>query len=351
MKKRIVFMGLVLTAAVSLGACSKTQSAPEAESGAAGGQEAEAPAEPQEEIVIKFGHNYSVDHPAEIVGQWMKEQLAERSGGRIVLETYPAGQLGTSNELMNSVMNGTIESCVTSTFGTVEKNIYTVELPYLFEDFDHVRAFMDSPESEELLSLLDEQGVHANAWWPVGWRNIGNIRHEVKTPEDLNGLLIRAFDNEILIDTLQALGANSTVMNVSEVYVGLQTGALDGEENPFLNTYTMSFFEIEKYKTESRHMMNFDVMAFNQGFWDSLSAEDQALIDEVSAEASAMYTDLVEESEQTYRDLLEENGVQITPIEDYTPWVEKVQPVYDKWNQQLDPELIETVRQMGWSES
>ena len=89
----------------------------------------ETPAPSGETIVIKFGHNYSVDHPAEIVGQWMSSQLAGKSGGRIVLETYPSGQLGTSNELMNSVTNGTIESCVTSTFGTIEKNIYTVELP------------------------------------------------------------------------------------------------------------------------------------------------------------------------------------------------------------------------------
>ena len=84
----------------------------------------------------------------------MGGQLAEKSGGRIVLETYPSGQLGTSNELMNSVTNGTIESCVTSTFGTLEKNIYTVELPYLFSGFDHVKKFMHSEESAQLLSQL-----------------------------------------------------------------------------------------------------------------------------------------------------------------------------------------------------
>lgn len=301
-----------------------------------------------ETVVIKFGHNYSVDHPAEIVGQWMGGQLAEKSGGRIVLETYPSGQLGTSNELMNSVTNGTIESCVTSTFGTLEKNIYTVELPYLFSGFDHVKKFMHSEESAQLLSLLDAKGVHANGWWPVGWRNIGNNKREVKSPADLKGLLIRAFDNEILIDTLKALGANTTVMNVSEVYVALQTGALDGEENPFLNTYTMSFFEIEKYKTETHHMMNFDVVAFNQKFWDSLSAEDQKLIDEVVSEGCDMYADLVAESDDKYRDLLEEGGVQITPIEDYAPWIQAVKPVYEKWEKELDADLIQSVRDMGW---
>lgn len=182
----------------------------------------------------------------------------------------------------------------------------------------------------------------------MGWRNIGNNKREVKSPADLKGLLIRAFDNEILIDTLKALGANTTVMNVSEVYVALQTGALDGEENPFLNTYTMSFFEIEKYKTETHHMMNFDVVAFNQKFWDSLSAEDQKLIDEVVAEGCDMYADLVAESDDKYRGLLEEGGVKITPIEDYAPWIQAVRPVYEKWEKELDADLIQNVRDMGW---
>ena len=299
-------------------------------------------------ITIRFGHNYAVDHPAEIVAQWMKEQLDEQSGGRIVLETYPSGQMGTSNELMNSVMNGTIESCVTSTFGTVDQSIYTVELPYFFKDFDHVKAFMDSEASETLLRNLDAKGVHANGWWPVGWRNIGNNKREITKPEDTKGLLIRAFDDEILIDTLTALGANTTVMNVSEVYVAIQNGALDGEENPFLNTYTMGFYEVEKYKTETHHMMNFDIVAFNQKFWDSLSAEDPEMIDAIVAEGCDMYTDLVAESDEKYRSLCEEGGVTVTSIDDYTPWIEAVQPVYEKWEAILDKDLIEEVRSLGW---
>lgn len=354
----ITLLGTVIAAAI-LGGCgvkepdktAVTQAVSDSGTQADSGQEEsekETEAAQGDRIVIKFGHNYSVDHPAEIVGQWMSSQLLEKSGGRIVMETYPSGQLGTSNELMNSVTNGTIESCVTSTFGTLEKNIYTVELPYLFSDFGHVKKFMHSEESGMLLSMLDAKGVHANGWWPVGWRNIGNNKREIKNPADLKGLLIRAFDNEILIDTLKALGANTTVMNVSEVYVALQTGALDGEENPFLNTYTMSFFEIEKYKTETHHMMNFDVVAFNGKFWDSLSAEDQKLIDEVVAEGCDMYADLVAESDDKYHTLLEDGGVRITPIEDYSPWIEAVKPVYDKWEKELDGDLIQRVKDMGW---
>lgn len=299
-----------------------------------------------EKIVIRFGHNYAIDHPAEIVAQEMKDELAERSGGRIVLESYPSAQLGASRELMTGVMNGTIEMCVTSTFGTVEERILSVEMPYLFKDMEHIRTFVDSPYSEELLGLLEEQNVHACGWWPVGYRNIGNSKREVKTPEDLKGLTIRAFENEMLIDTLTSLGANVTVLPVTEVYTALQTGAIDGEENPYLNTYTMKFYEVAKYKTESRHLFNFDIVAFSKTFWDSLSPEDQVLIEDVVKKGCERYTTLVEESDLEYRKALEDEGVQITEIQDYEPWKAAVQPVYDKWEEKLGKEFIEGVQNL-----
>lgn len=299
-----------------------------------------------EKIVIRFGHNYALDHPAEIVAQQMKKELEERSNGRIILESYPSAQLGASRELMTGIMNGTIEMCVTSTFGTVEERILSVEMPYLFKDMDHIRAFTSSDYSAELLELLEKQNVHACGWWPVGYRNIGNTKHEVKTPEDLKGLTIRAFENEMLIDTLTALGANVTVLPIGEVYSAMQTGAIDGEENPYLNTYTMKFYEIAKYKTESRHLFNFDIVAFSKTFWDSLSEEDQKLIEEVVAAGCEQYTTLVEESDAKYRAILEEEGVQITEIDDYEPWKAAVQPVYDKWEEKLGKDFIEGVRNL-----
>jgi len=333
MKKVRSLLVLILALCLLLSACAQPKQ-----------QATKAPEE--EKIVIRFGHNYALDHPAEIVAQQMKKDLEERSGGRIVLESYPSAQLGASRELMTGIMNGTIEMCVTSTFGTVEERILSVEMPYLFKDMDHIRAFTASEYSDELLELLEKQSVHACGWWPVGYRNIGNTKREVKSPEDLKGLTIRAFENSMLIDTLESLGANVTVLPVGEVYTAMQTGAIDGEENPYLNTYTMKFYELAKYKTESRHLFNFDIVAFSKTFWDSLSAEDQALIEEVVAAGCEQYTTLVEESDAKYRAELESAGVVITEIEDYEPWKSAVQPVYDKWEEKLGKDFIDGVRNL-----
>lgn len=339
-------LALLLTSCLFLTACGGGKEAPTADGAATEEAGVAQEVAKEDQIVIRFGHNYSLDHPAEIVAQEMKKELAEKSGGRIVLESYPSAQLGASRELMTGIMNGTIEMCVTSTFGSIEDRIFSVEMPYLFKDMDHIRAFTGSEYSAELLGLLEEQNVHACGWWPVGYRNIGNSKHEVKTPADLKGLTIRAFENEMLIDTLTALGANVTVLPITETYTALQTGAIDGEENPYLNTYTMKFYEVAKYKTESHHLFNFDIVAFSKTFWDSLSAEDQALIEETVATGCERYTTLVEESDAKYRKLLEDEGVKITEIEDYTPWKEAVQPVYDKWEDKLGKEFIDGVRNL-----
>ena len=345
MKRAKSILVVLVVVCLLLGACAKKPADMPSSSAPVNTSE-DTPKDTGEKITIRFGHNYAIDHPAEIVAQEMKQELAERSNGRIVLESYPSAQLGASRELMTGIMNGTIEMCVTSTFGTVEPRILSVEMPYLFKDMNHIRAFTSSEYSAELLSLLDKQGVHACGWWPVGYRNIGNSKHAVKTPDDLKGLTIRAFENEMLIDTLTALGANVTVLPVGEVYTAMQTGAIDGEDNPYLNTYTMKFFEIEKYKTETRHLFNFDIVAFSQTFWDSLSAEDQALIEEVVAHGCEHYTTLVEESDAKHRAILENEGVEITEIEDYDVWKAAVQPVYDKWEDKLGREFIEGVRNL-----
>lgn len=302
----------------------------------------------QDKIVIKYGHNYAIDHPAELAGQRMAELLDEKTDGRIVLETYPSMQLGASRELMTGLMNGTVEMAITSTFGTVEKKMLIAGMPYLFKDWEHVRKFRESEYAEELLRTLDSQNVHALGFWSVGFRAIGNTKREVKTPEDLKGLLIRAFENEMLTDTLTALGVNTTVLPFGEVYVALQTGAIDGEENPFTNTYTMKFHESEKYKTETRHMHNFDILAVSKKLWDSLSDEDKKILEEVATEGTEYYNELTEETEKSFKQKLIDEGVTITPIDDYQPWIDKVKPVYEKWEPIFGKELIENIRGLGW---
>jgi tripartite ATP-independent transporter DctP family solute receptor len=299
-------------------------------------------------IKIRFGHVMPIDHPENLAAERMAKILNEKTQGRITLESYPASQLGGSRELMTSVINGTVEIVATSTFGTIEPQMLVVELPYLFKDFNHVKKFQKSPLSSQLLSKLDEKGVHGMGFWSVGFRNIGNNKRPVNEPKDLKGLLIRAFENEMLKDTLTALGANVTVLPYPEVYMALQTGTIDGEENPYVNTFTMKFHEGEKYKTETRHLHNFEIVAANKKWWDSLSPEDQKIISDAFAEATEYYMQLQEEADVKYKKALIDAGMKINDIKDYQLWIDAVKPVYQKWEPKFGAKTISDIRALGW---
>jgi len=339
--KMSILLILLLCFSLVLTACGAKQESSKEKNEVSGQEE-------EKKVKFRFAHVMPIDHPEHEAAIRMANLLKEKTNGRITVEVYPASQLGGSRELMTSVINGTVEMVSTSTFGTINSNLLVVELPYLFKNFDHVSKFTKSEMSKQLLESLNGQGVHGMGFWTVGFRNIGNTKRLVEKPEDLKGLLIRAFENEMLKDTLNALGANVTVLPYPEVYMALQTGTIDGEENPYVNTYAMKFFEPEKYKTETRHLNNFEIVVSNIKWWDSLAEKDQEIIMETFNEATEFYMELQKEADLKYKQLLIDEGMKVTEISDYQPWIAAVKPVYDKWEPKLGKELIEKIRSLGW---
>ncbi|MBP1933350.1 TRAP transporter substrate-binding protein [Ammoniphilus resinae] len=354
MRKLLSFSAIVLSAAFLTTGCGSSQEATTEQPKEQPQSQQQAPQQPekaagsQEKIEFGFGHVMPMDHPEHLAAQKFAEILDQKTSGRIKVNVYPAAQMGGSRELMTSVMNGSIEMVSTSTFGTVDQQQLTLSLPYLFKDFDHVSKFVESDISNQLLSRLDSQGVHGMGYWMVGFRNVGNSKHPIKTPEDMKGLLLRVYEDEMLKDTIAALGANATVMPVTEVYTALQTGTIDGEENPYAITYTQKFFEGYKYKTETRHLNNFEVVAANLNWWNSLAKEDQELINGAYKEATVYYNQLQKEADEKYKQSLLDAGMEITEITDYEPWIKAVQPVYDKWEKTLGADLIKSIKELGW---
>lgn len=300
-----------------------------------------------EKIKFNFGHVMPIEHPEHKASVRMAELIKEKSGDRITMNIFPSTQLGGDRELMTSLMAGTLEMATCATFGSVEPKIMVVEMPYIFEDYGHILNFMKSDIQKELLSLLEPHGAIGLGYYPAGARHIGNVRKVVNKPEDLNDLLIRVYEHELLKDTIAALGAKVTVTPYSEVYMALATHAIDGEENPFVNTYAMKFYESEKFKTETHHMDQLKIVGASKKWWDSLSEKDQDIIQQSFYEAFAYYMDLMKESNNEYKELLRKDGVTVTEIDDYTPWRNAVKPVYEKWSKKFGPELISEIQALA----
>jgi tripartite ATP-independent transporter DctP family solute receptor len=302
----------------------------------------------ESKISFNFGHVMPIEHPEHKAAQKMQELIANSSKGRISMNVFPSTQLGGDREMMTSLMNNTLEMACVATFGSIESKISVVEMPYLFEDYEHIMEFIKSDVQKELLVLLESHGVKGLGYYPAGARHIGNDVKPVKNPSDLKNLLIRVYEHALLKDTLTALGAKLTVTPYSEVYMALATNQIDGEENPFVNTYAMKFHEQQKYKTETHHMDQFKIVGTSKKWWDGLTSSDQELIQNAFYEAyTNYYIGLMENSNEEYKKLLEAEGVEITEIADYSPWRIAVEPVYEKWSKIFGPDLIRQIEELA----
>jgi TRAP-type transport system periplasmic protein len=301
----------------------------------------------QGSLAIRYGHIHDHNHPDHLAALRTAEVLSDLSDGRITMNVIGAGQLGGSREVMTLIQTGTIQMGNTSTFGVIEPTIFLLELPYLFRDRDHLLATLDSPTAQMVLDSLAQHSVIGLGLREVGFRHITNNRRPVYLPDDVRGLLLRAFEHEILKDTLAAFGASVNVMPLSEVYLALQTGLVDGQENPFLNIANSSLFEVQRYVSTTGHIHNFEVVAANAAWWNGLSEVDQEMVREAVSQGSVYHRELIGELNEQYRQLLLDEGMELNEIQDPDAWRAVVQPVYDKWAPRLGEEVIQQIDQIG----
>ena len=295
-------------------------------------------------MIIRFGHIQTTTHPEQIGAVKMAEVIKRLSNGRMQMDVFPLSQLGGSRDLMVGVQTGTVEIVSTSTFGMVEPKMMLMEMPYLFRDREHVRKTLDSSVAKDLLGLLDAQGVKGLGFWEVGFRHITNNKRPINTPNDMKGLVIRAFEHQILKDTLAALGASAIVLPFPEVYMACQTGTIDGQENPFMNIAEFRLYEVQKYITLTQHMHNFEVIAANKKWWNSLSAANQRIILKAYEEGTKAHRRSIEELDKKYKQVLIDNGMKFVSNPDYKAFEKAVQPVYDKWEAKYGSEITNAIR-------
>ncbi|MEQ9716283.1 MAG: TRAP transporter substrate-binding protein [Candidatus Asgardarchaeum sp.] len=298
----------------------------------------------EQEITFKFAHEAALDHPENKAAERMKAVLSEKSNGRINMVIYPSAQLGSSQQRMTAMITGAIQMGPIATFGTIEPRLLVVEAPYIFVNDEEMVKFQRSDAAMELLALLEKHGIHGMGWEPIGFRNIGTVKKPVYNIDDLKNLTIRAFENKMLIDILEALGANVTVIPYAELYLALQTGTIDGEDNPYHNKVRQKFYEVEKYIIESHHMCGFTAVAANKKWWDGLSSDDQKIINDAFQEYLETYNKNFFEDTLNAKQLIIDSGVTIVEIEDYQPWKDAVKDVYSKYEKEFGVELMEKIK-------
>lgn len=271
-----------------------------------------------ENVTLRFANIFEASQPVNECGaKSVIDQASERSGGSLTVKNFPASQLGNESELVESVFAGNLDMAIASSglLASYYAPLSVLDAAYLFENFDEVLKVVNGEIGQELFgSLLEKSGMRVLSTWYNGTRQLTTSNTEVRSPEDLAGLSIRAPDAPIYIANVKALGAEPTPIAFEEVYLALRQGTVDGQENPVSIIAAKKFNEVQNYLILTGHQIQTVNIFISDNIWQSLSGEQQqALQGALDFAAEEVRQCINRDEEATLDEFL---GGQIQVIED-----------------------------------
>ncbi|CAM3511141.1 TRAP transporter substrate-binding protein [Halomonas sp. FME1] len=288
------------------------------------------------------------EHP---VGQGsirFAELVAEKSDGRINIQTFGNGVLGNEPQMQSSLQGGFLDVMVGPTsnlVGTIPEFLI-FDLPFFYADFDAVDAVMDGVVGDELFAKLDAMGLVGLAYWDNGFRHMTNAIRPINSIEDMAGLKIRVIPNPLFISTFEALGTNPTPLPYPELFNALESNTVDAQETPVGLIYSSKFFEVQDHLALTGHVYTPYVLLASKKWFDSLAEDDQQLVMEAAQESAEYQRALSRDDADRLVGLLEEEGMEVTRLseEEMTKLRDAVAPVVTEFSEQIGLDLIEQAR-------
>jgi tripartite ATP-independent transporter DctP family solute receptor len=297
------------------------------------------------EHTIKFATAGAAGSPIALGMDKFAEVVEEKSGGKITVKRFPGGTLGGDVQVLSSLQGGTIEMTTMNAgiLQSVADDFVLVDLPFLFDSPQEADAVMDGPVGAALAAKLPEHGLVGLTYWELGFRELTNSSLPVTKVDDIVGLKIRVIQSPIYIDLFNALGANAVPMPFTELYTALETGAIDGQENPAPSILTAKLNEVQDYMTLTNHTYNPQMVMVSAKFWDTLNDEERKLLQDAAVEARDYERAVAREQSAQAVEELKAEGMEVSelPPEEVAKFREKAKPVADKYAAQIDPALLQ----------
>lgn len=301
-------------------------------------------------IVIKFSHVVAVDTPKGQAAEYFKKLAEERTKGAVKVEVYPNSQLYKDKEEMEALQLGAVHMLAPSLakFGPLGVREFELfDLPYIFDGYGDLHKVTEGAVGKKLLAKLEPKGILGLAYWDNGFK-VMSANKPLRTPADFRGLKMRIQSSKILEAQMRALGALPQVMAFSEVYQGLQTGVVDGTENPPSNLYTQKMHEVQKYVTVSDHGYLGYAVIVNKKFWDGLPADIRTTLDGAMADATKYANDIAKQKNDEDLASVKASGkseiIVLTPAE-RAEWKKALVKVHETQADRIGANLIEEVYQ------
>ena len=284
---------------------------------------------------IKFGH---VGEPGSLFAA-SAEEFAKRAnarlGGKAKVVVFGSSQLGGDKELLQKLKLGTVDIALPSTVMSSEADLFGVfEMPYLVKDRNHMKRIENEVFWKTLEPAAEVKGLKIIAVWENGYRHITNSKRPINTPEDLKGIKLRVPEGKWRVKMFQAYGANPSPMKFSEVFTALQTGVMDGQENPFTQIYSAKFQEVQKFLSLTGHVYTPAYATVGAKKWATLPADVRKTLEDTARETQAFVYERAAKDDEELLGKIKAAGVQVnTPNKD--AFIAASKPVYEEFAKEV----------------
>ena len=302
----------------------------------------------QQPIVIKFSHVVAVDTPKGKGAEYFKKLAEERTKGRVKVEVYPNSQLYKDGEEMEALQLGSVQMLAPSVakFGPLGAREFEVfDLPYIFDSFAELHKVTEGAVGKMLFKKLETKSIIGLAYWDNGFKDF-SANKPLRLPGDVKGLKMRIQSSNVLDAEIRALGGLPQKMAFSEVYQGLQTGVVDGTENPPSNFFTQKMHEVQKYLTLTDHGVIEYAVIVNKPFWDGLPADIRTILEGAMKDATKFANDIAKKENDDALEGVRKSGkteIITLTVEQKAAWRKALLPVHKEMESRIGKDIIQGV--------
>ena len=253
----------------------------------------------QTPIKLTLAHAVAPTNPRAIAALKFADLVKDKSSGRITIQVAGAAMLGDDLTMLSALRTGTLDMSMNSQgpVSTVLPELSALGLPYVFSTQQKAWELLDGPIGDELAKKLEPKNLILLSWMDNGIRQITNNKRPITKPDDLKGIKLRTPPDPSTVDMFQAMGASTQQINFSELYIAIQTGVVDGQENPLANIHAGKLHEVQKFISITNHKYESTPFIMSSITWGKLSADDRKLIKEAAKEATKLQRDLMAEAD------------------------------------------------------
>ena len=283
-------------------------------------------------LKLTLGHGAAVGNPRHEASVKFAEVLKAKTAGRIEVQVAPSAQLGDDTAMVTALRTGALDMSANSQ-GAVANAVpeyAAYGMPFLFSSAAAAFKLLDGPLGKELADKSAEKGLVLLGTWDNGVRQMTNSKRPINKVEDMKGLKMRVPPDATLVDIMKSLGAESQQIKFAELYVALQQGVVDGQENPLVNIHASKLYEVQKHLALTNHQFQMTPFLMSKRSWDKLSDADKKAVQEAATEATALQRKLSQEADDKLLAELKAKGVQVT-TPDKAAFAKATADVDDKW--------------------